>query len=121
MRNGMLVGILLAGLSAPAIGLAASRTVTATWTDASDNEQGFTLSRMCDAETTWAVAQTVGPNVVTVQDTVVQNPAATSRTCKYKVQAYNASGSSGDSNIATISVPTTVPAAPSGVTATVGP
>jgi hypothetical protein len=67
------------------------------WTDNAGNEDGFRIQR-CKGSTCTNFAQiaSVGPNVTTYANTGLSK----STTYRYRVLAYNASGSSGYSNIA---------------------
>ena len=100
-------GLTVTAVSATQIDLA--------WTDNATNEDGFRIERCNGAGcTTFAEITTVGANVVTYQDAGLT--AGTSYS--YRVRAYNVAGSSGYSNTAT-ATPPTVPASPTGLTATV--
>ena len=101
------------GLSASAV---SSARVDLTWTDASTNEDGFSIERATGTGAFSSLA-TVGGNVTSYSDTSVQ--ASTSYT--YRIRARNPSGFSGYSNTATVTTPAvivTAPAPPSGLTAT---
>jgi hypothetical protein len=91
---------------------------TLTWQDNSDNEANFHIDRTtatsvtaCSSAGGWAPLATTGANVLTFVDTAVVEGA----TYCYRVQASNASGASGYSNVAGRSVPFTIPAAPAGL------
>jgi hypothetical protein len=96
---------------------ASSSQINLTWTDNSNNEDGFQIQRL-NSDGTWTQVATVGANVTSWSDTGLS--ASTSYT--YRVRAHNAAG--GDSafcNLAsatTNAIVTSVPAAPSGLTAT---
>jgi PKD repeat protein len=93
------------GATVPAApsGLAASvgsnRLLTLNWTDNSSNESGFYVERALKAKTLqFSRIATVGTNVKTYSQT------ETSGQWVYRVQAYNAAGTSGYSNSLTIRV-----------------
>jgi carboxypeptidase T len=76
--------------------------INLTWTDNATNEIGFKIER-CKGSTCTNFAQiaTVGSNV-----TLYANTGLAKRTTyRYRVQAYNASGNSGYSNIAAATTP----------------
>ena len=92
------------------------------WSDNSSNETGFTLERcsgtaaVCDATpAAWSVRATTGANASTFNDTTL----APRTTYSWRVSAFNAAGSSAYSNTLSLTTPAapTVPAAPSGLTA----
>ena len=80
------------------IAAAVSRSqINLTWTDNATNENGFIIERCKGATcTSFSQVATVGPDV-----TMFSNTALNANTSyRYRVRAYNASGSSGYSNIA---------------------
>lgn len=85
---------------------AQAATLTATWTDTSDNENGFRLKRACAPATIETEVATTGANISTVSVTQVANLI-----CTYRVYAYNEVGESGPSNAVTYST-RTIPNAP---------
>ncbi len=89
---------------------ARSTAVDLSWTDNSNNEDGFRVERSLDAGSTWTSAGTFGPNLTSFQDVgrVSEQPVC------YRVIAFNGGGDSPPSNTDC----TTPPAAPSGLTAT---
>jgi hypothetical protein len=96
---------------------AASTTqINLTWTDASTNETGFKVERAPGGTTTFAEVATLTAGCASYQNTGLS--AGTSYS--YRVRAYNGAGSSGYSNTATTTTPGagSVPAAPTGLTAT---
>ena len=102
------------GLTATAVSAA---QVNLSWADNSTNEDGFHVFRSTDG-TKFTRAATVGPDVTTFEDT----GRAASTTYYYRVQSYNAVGSSAYSNTAsarTFAPATVRPAAPTGLVATV--
>ena len=66
------------------------------WTDASGDEMGFEIDRSPDGAT-WGTLTTVAANVTSYSDASVNS----STTYWYRVRAYNASGYSDPSNVAT--------------------
>ena len=85
------------------------------WTDNSTNEDGFKLYRSLDG-VDFSRTATLGPNVTTYSNT--GRPAGT--TYYYRVLAFNASGNTAFSNIATATtfpVATVKPNAPSNLSA----
>src|SRR5204863_4036667 len=94
---------------------ASSSQIKLTWTDNSTNETGFKVERSTDG-TTYAQVATVGANVTSYSDTGL----AAGTKYSYRVRATNAAGDSAYSNVtnATTAVAQTLPAAPSGLTAT---
>lgn len=75
--------------------------VDLSWTDNSFNEDGFTIERSTDGVNFTAIAS-VGQNVTTYTDNTV-SPATT---YYYQVEAYNASGSSGYTNVVQVTTGT---------------
>jgi hypothetical protein len=115
--------IIPTGVSAPAApsnltaSAASTSQINLSWTDNSNNEDGFKIERL-NSDGTWSQVATVGANVTTWSDTGLT--AGTTYT--YRVRAYNASGGdSAYSNTASTTTNTgaTVPAAPSGLAAAV--
>jgi FtsP/CotA-like multicopper oxidase with cupredoxin domain len=112
-----------AGAALPADPTNLSATVQAgpqvrlVWTDNATNETGFVVER-CEGAGCTGFAQiavpgpSTGGSVTYVDATVVAGTAY-----GYRVRAVNVAGSSGYTNVASVSVPG-LPAAPSGVTAT---
>ena len=94
------VGI-VQGQSAPvsptALTLVYSNGVTLSWTDNSGNETGFRIERSLDGTSFQEIA-TVSANTTSYQDTP-QTPGAT---FYYRVQAFNYTGDSGYSEVASI-------------------
>ena len=86
------------------------------WTDNSTNEATFHIERKAEACTgtaAFAEIATTGFNIVTFTDAAVTEGV----TYCYRVAASNAAGKSAYSNTAGRTVPFSVPAAPSGLTA----
>ena len=85
------------------VATAASRSqINLTWTDNAANETGFRIERCKGATcTNFALIATVGANVTTYSNTRLN----ASTTYRYRVYAYNTSGSSGYSNIAFATTP----------------
>lgn len=81
--------------------LAPAGGVTLTWTDASDDEDGFVVERLAEgAGTSFATLTQVGENVVTYTDMT----AASGKGYRYRVQAVNGYGEAA-SNEAAVTVP----------------
>jgi len=118
----VIVAPLTATAPSPPSGLAASAVSTTeirlTWTDASNNEDGFKIERSPDGMTFTLRAQ-VGPDATSYQDTGL----APSTRYYYRVYAYNVVGNSAPSNTAnaTTQAPPSIPAAPTGLSATAAP
>lgn len=117
----VLLDLLTTAPAAPAaptnlsVALTAQTAITLTWTDASDNEDGFKIERSLDGSSGWTQVGTVGANVATYADTGL--------TCNtpyyYRARAYNAAGDSAYSNVAngtTAACPLTPPATPTNLT-----
>ena len=98
------------GLTATAV---SSTQINLAWTDNATNETGFEIERSPDG-TTFTPLATVAANVTTYAHTGLT--AAT--THHYRVRATNGTGASAWSNVATAQTTGTVPAAPTGLTAT---
>ncbi|MDZ7268026.1 MAG: discoidin domain-containing protein [candidate division KSB1 bacterium] len=88
--------------------------VDLSWTDNSNNEDGFKIERKTGASGTYAEIATVGANVTSYPDTGL----AGGTTYYYRVRAYNAGGNSAYSNEASTTTASNPPAAPSNLTAT---
>lgn len=114
-----LVMTVLAVLASVLSAEAASNILT--WSDNATNELNNIVERKaepCAASTlSFAVVATLGPNVKTYTDTQILEGTDY---C-YRVAASNTAGKSAYSNVAGISVPFTIPAAPSGLGVTAGP
>ena len=84
-----------------------SGSVALTWTDDSNDESGFNILRATSATGPFTPVGLVGANIVTYTDTGL----SPSTTWFYEVEATNASGSSGPTNVATATTfPTFTPA-----------
>lgn len=90
------------GLGAVAL---SNTKVSLSWTDNSNNEQGFVVSRKL-ADGSFADVLTVGAGVT--QATIAG--LAPGQSCVFKVRAINGANGSADSNQASIALPTTTPA-----------
>jgi titin len=108
------------GLTAPS-GLSAtgvsSSQINLSWTDNSGTETGFRIERAPGGTTSFSEIATTGSNVTSYQNTGL----TASTSYSYRVKAYNATNNSDWSNTATAATQApaaTVPAAPSGLTAT---
>jgi hypothetical protein len=64
------------------------------WTDNSDEEDGFSIERKLDTDGTYVVIATVGPNVTFYSDSSLAN----STTYCYRVNAFNSAGNSAYTN-----------------------
>jgi len=96
---------------------ASSTNINLTWTDASNNEDGFRVYRGATSTTVTTLVATVGPGITSYPDTGL----SASTTYFYKVTAFNTAGESAASNVAgaTTNPPAvTVPAAPTTLQAT---
>jgi FtsP/CotA-like multicopper oxidase with cupredoxin domain/fibronectin type 3 domain-containing protein len=97
--------------------LQAGPQVALAWTNNATNQTGYVVERSSDNGLTFApIASGLAASAVSYTDTTVAaglNP----NTYVYRVAASNASGLSLYSNTATVVVPPTVPAAPTGLTA----
>lgn len=96
-----------------AIGAAQAAEIKLSFSDNSDNEDGFRIERMVNGGA-WATAATLPANVTTWTDREV----APDTTYAYRVFAYNIYGDSDPSNTATITTGTR-PAAPGTPTLTI--
>jgi hypothetical protein len=76
--------------------------INLSWTDNADNESGFYIERCKGATcTNFSPIETVGANVTTYSNTGLSSNTS----YRYRVWAYNASGNSAYSNIATAKTP----------------
>jgi hypothetical protein len=82
--------------------VASKSQINLSWTDHADNETGFLIER-CKGSTctNFALIATVGVNVTTYANTGLSK----NTTYRYRVRAYNASGNSAYSNIASATTP----------------
>ncbi|MDH4240078.1 MAG: fibronectin type III domain-containing protein, partial [Phycisphaerae bacterium] len=99
------------GLGATTI---SSSQINLSWTDNSNNEDGFKIERKTGAGGTYAQIDTVGVGITTYQNTGL----SASTEYYYRVRAYNTGGDSGYSNEANATTLPTAPLAPSGLEAT---
>ncbi|MCR4399964.1 MAG: fibronectin type III domain-containing protein [Syntrophomonadaceae bacterium] len=99
-----------------AVTLLTSTSVRLTWTDNSDNEQGFKIERRKSGGS-WSQIATVGEDVERYTNTGLEKNTV----YYYRVRAYNASGDSDYSEAVSIDTGGSggVPEAPDGLTATV--
>jgi len=84
------------------------------WTDNASDESSTAVERSTDGGSSWAVRDTVGPNVEAYSDTGL-TPGTTYH---YRVRAQNAGGSSAYSNTASGTATSVTPAAPTALSAT---
>lgn len=98
-RVGRLLGAALLALFACATTVDAAQ-FTLTWADNSTNESGFRIERSTNG-TTYTEIATVGANVVSYVDSGLPNAT----TYWYRIRAYNSSGNSSYSNVATGTTP----------------
>ncbi|QHI68030.1 fibronectin type III domain-containing protein [Tichowtungia aerotolerans] len=108
------------GLTPPAMPVVFSATavdysqIDLSWTDSSDNEDGFILNRRAAGESVFTQIATLGSNVTSHSDTGLS--AATEY--DYKLKAYNSAGDSGEITVTCETPSTNAPSAPTGFTAT---
>ena len=103
-----------ANLSATAI---SSSQINLTWTDQSDNEDGFRIYRGTDSSTVTTLMATLGVRITSYSNTDL----AASTTYYYKVTTFNTAGESAASNVANATTeppPVTIPSAPTNLQAT---
>ena len=73
-----------------------SSVIQLTWTDQSDNEDGFRVERRPPvSNASWSTLQSLGANVVSFTDST----AATSETWQYRIFAFNSLGDSKTSSV----------------------
>ena len=101
------------GLSAAAL---SSSQINLTWSDSATNETGYYVERAASSTGSFIRIATLGAGAVSYSNTGL----AASTAYYYRVQAYNAGGTSSYSGIATATTAAavTVPPAPLGMTAT---
>ena len=108
-------GTVPAAPSSLAAAASGSTTINLTWTDNSANETGFKLERKTgDAGTYAEITSTIAANATSYSNTGL----TASTTYFYRLRSYNATGNSTYSNEISATTTTTVPAAPSGLSAT---
>jgi titin len=88
--------------------------INLTWTDNSNNEDGFKIEHKLNSAVTYTQIATVNANVTTYQNTGL----TTNTGYSYRVRAYNTGGNSGYSNAATATTLPNPPNAPANLTAT---
>ena len=98
------------GLNASALG---SGSIGLAWSDNSADETGFRLERSLDGSN-WSLRANLGANVTGYTDTGL----ASNTTYLYRVRAFNATETSGWSNVASATTDPLPPAAPSNLGAT---
>jgi hypothetical protein len=72
--------------------------VRLSWTDNAGNETGYRIERAVGAKGTFLFLAQVAANVTTVTDSTI----TAGTTYRYRVRAFNASGSSAWSNVASV-------------------
>ncbi|MFM8357131.1 MAG: fibronectin type III domain-containing protein, partial [Verrucomicrobiota bacterium] len=92
---------------------ASATSVNLSWTDNSTNEQGFRVERAPNGGS-FAQIATTAANATGYTDTT----AVPGTTYQYRVRAFNAAGNSAYAGPVTVTTPQSLPAAPSGLTAT---
>ena len=88
------------------------------WTDNASDETNFVVQRSTSPGASFVTIATLAANITSYSDTA---GLSADTTYYYRVYASNSTGNSGNSNEAsatTTAIPTTVPAAPSGLSAT---
>lgn len=70
--------------------------INLSWTDNSDNEDGFTIERSIDGGSNWSVLNTTSQNIISYPDTGLTPYSI----YYYRVYAFNSTGNSPYSNIA---------------------
>ncbi|MGZ8189407.1 MAG: fibronectin type III domain-containing protein [Methylosarcina sp.] len=90
------------------------KQVSLSWSDQSNNQTGFNIER-CSGRfcSNFTQIASVSENAVSWSDTTVTSGGS----YRYRVRAYNSTGNSAYSNIASITVPAALPAAPSNLAA----
>ncbi|MCX5868555.1 MAG: SUMF1/EgtB/PvdO family nonheme iron enzyme [Proteobacteria bacterium] len=100
-----------------AAGVVSSSQIDLSWSDNSDNEDGFAIERKTGAGGTYAQIGTVNAGTASCQDPGL----VCNMEYYYRVTAYNGMGSSvysSEANATTSACPLSAPTAPSGLTAT---
>jgi subtilisin family serine protease len=87
------------------------------WTDNSSNEIGFEAQRKLSSEGTFSYVGSADSNIPSFNDTTVPGAAS----YNFRVRAYNMAGNSSFSNTVTVTIPNTVPSAPSNLRAIPNP
>ncbi|SMG30737.1 Por secretion system C-terminal sorting domain-containing protein [Marivirga sericea] len=90
-------------------------SISLSWVDNSLNEASFVIERKVSPETTYSEYETLGPNIVSFEDTDI----AVGKTFSYRVSAKNSAGNSGFSNEESVTIASEVPVSPSSLTGTV--
>jgi hypothetical protein len=93
-----------------------SSQINLTWVDTSTNETGFNVERATATAGPWTTIATTGSNVVAYSSTGL----ASSTTYYFRVRSFNTAGSSAYTPVVTATTQTTatLPAAPTGLSAT---
>ncbi len=90
--------------SSLAVTIVSEEVIDLTWSDNSDNENGFKLERSKNGGTDWVVVTSTGKDISSYKNTGLE--AGTSYS--FKVMAFNAAGNSGYSNIASGNTPAAI-------------
>ena len=98
-------------LSATAV---SSSQINLTWTDNATNEKGFNIERALSSSGPWSQIASVDSNVTTYQNTGL----SAFTTFYYRVCSFNSAGTSSFSDVASATTFATIPAVPSGLSAT---
>jgi len=99
--------LLTLALPQPSSAQAVTFKATLTWTDNSDNEDGFKIQRASSQSGTFTEIGSVAAGVVSYVD----QPIAIGATVCYRIVAFNVAGSSAPSPVACANAPS-LPAAP---------
>ncbi len=98
-------------------GITATKVVTLSWLDPSDNEQGFKVYRNGVEVATLPAS----PGLGSVRSYTESVPGASGTVYRYEVAPFNGAGIAAKSNTVTLTVPgAPVPPAPSGLSVVVG-
>ncbi len=97
-----------------AVSVVSTSQLKLTWKDNSGIETGFKIERSTSSGSGFAQIATVGANILTY----TSGSLTSGTTYYFRVRAYNAAGNSGYSNTASGTTKDTIPAGPTGLTAT---
>lgn len=90
-----------------------SSQINLSWTDNSNNEDGFRIERSTGSSTTYTEIATVGPNATSYSNTGLN----ASTQYNYRVRSYNTAGNSGYSSVASATTQASTPSSPAAPTA----